>query len=411
LIRKFQTVEKPTVTGSKTKQLVESWRMNQALVDGKFPADLGLPLKGGGNLTPLDLRSRLDAMRQSKTQAEPERNRRADSVLRELVDGLERVGKEGVPEKRQGPSYESKAPKPVPSARDALAWLADAMEAKGHPEAGVVREAAEAVKAPVEAKAEVAKESVRDSEIKNTPVAAEKVAPVKVAKGKGQDSALIQQPTAVTEKPSPVEPTPTKSPRKSPGKSPGKSALAKEMEAMGLDFAKPEDYATYRIMKLIEGGKPLPQEKVARKKASRDKTDTVDKEAEARLAEDLAREESKARKRVEEEKARDEQPEVEPDGEEGKGSQGLPFAETPSDSKEKSADEDGKVGSPKSEVQEKPTRKAKKSTPTTPEQAAKEALWKFQAAISPSEGEITNKHFSVLAVPTTLPTCRRPSIR
>lgn len=70
------------------------------------------------------------------------------------MDGLDRAGKEGVPEPRKGPSYESKAPKPVPSAKDALAWLADAMEAKGHPEAGKVREAAETIQAPAEAKTE-----------------------------------------------------------------------------------------------------------------------------------------------------------------------------------------------------------------------------------------------------------------
>ncbi|HCR13773.1 MAG TPA: hypothetical protein DIU49_11130 [Desulfovibrio sp.] len=150
------------------------------------------------------------------------------------------------------------------------------------------------------------------------------------------------------------------------------------MEAMGLDFTKPEDYATYRIMKLIEGGKPLPQEKATKK--AKVKSETVDKDAEARLAEDLAREESKARRRVEEEKARDEAPEVEPEGEETKGDWESPFAETPSDSKGKSKAKGGKVGSPKSEVQEKPTPKPKKSTPSTPEQAAKEALWKFQAA-------------------------------
>ena len=153
---------------------------------------------------------------------------------------------------------------------------------------------------------------------------------------------------------------------------------------MGLDFTKPEDYATYRIMKLIEGGKPLPQEKATKK--SKVKSETVDKDAEARLAEDLAREESKARKRVEVEKARDEAPEVEPEGEEGQSAESH-SDKTPSDSKGKSKTEGGEVGSPKSEVQEKPTPKPKKSTPSTPEQAAKEALWKFQAALLSAAGE------------------------
>ncbi len=109
-------------------------------------------------------------------------------------------------------------------------------------------------------------------------------------------------------------------------------------------------------------------------------SDTTNTTAEARLAEDLAREESKARKRVEEEKARDEQPEQSVENP-------TDTSETTRDSKGKSAGEGGKEKVGKSDLSQKPTPKAKKSTPTTPEQAAKEALWKFQAAISPTEGK------------------------
>lgn len=326
--REAEQVAKPQVDGSKTQQLHEAWRMNQALRDGKSPAELGLPVQASKEAT--DLRSRLDKYAHDRGTPEgAPRDSAADSALRELVSRLE------------------------------------------------------AAKAPVEAKPEVDEGRVQDSEIKNAPgTAAEKAAPVEVAREGGKNPYPPSQPTATFEKTTPTEPAPPKSPRKSPpkspGKLPGKSALAKEMEAMGLDFTKPEDYATYRIMKLIEGGKPLPQEKATKK--AKAKSETVDKDAEARLAEDLAREESKARKRVEEEKARDEAPEVEPEGEETRPQKNRGHDENPSDSKGKSKAEGGQENVGKTHLSEKPAPKPKKSTPSTPEQAAKEALWKFQAA-------------------------------
>lgn len=51
--------------------------------------------------------------------------------------------------------------------------------------------------------------------------------------------------------------------------------------------------------------------------------------------------------------------------------------------------------SAKSDTPKKPTPKPKKSTPSTPEQAAKEALWKFQAAHAEvKDGEAETVAFS-----------------
>lgn len=124
------------------------------------------------------------------------------------------------------------------------------------------------------------------------------------------------------------------------------------------------------------------------------------------LAEDLAREESKARKRVEEEKARDEAPEVEPEGEEGKLDSESSSPETPSDSKGKSVvvDRSEEILTPK-----KPTPKPKKSTPSTPEQAAKEALWKFQAAFP--LGKVKSSTSTFLCLPFRLPSRHADALR
>ena len=59
----------------------------------------------------------------------------------------------------------------------------------------------------------------------------------------------------------------------------------------------------------------------------------------------------------------------------------------------------------------KPAPTAKKSTPPTPEQAATEALWKFQAAHAEvKDGEAETSFADPLAL-AMMPPCRSPSIR